>query len=91
MQNFGVFSKPQVLNLRRALTSIQLAGTEGFDHAVVMPGDVIDILLRCEAVQQRWLTVLLVAFCHLKSCLWCMVIMYGKKSYRAYRSTLSFL
>ena len=52
MQNFGVFSKPQVLNLRRALTSIQLAGTEGFDHAVVMPGDVIDILLRCEAVQQ---------------------------------------
>lgn len=50
MKNCGLFSKPQVLNLRHALISIQLVGTEGFDHAVVMPDDVVDVLLRCDAV-----------------------------------------
>lgn len=53
MQNIGLFSKPQVLNLRHALLSIQIVGAEGFDHAVVMPDDVIDILLRCGAVCYR--------------------------------------
>lgn len=50
MKNIGLFSKSQVLNLRHALISIQLVGAEGFDHAVVMPDDVVDILTRCDAI-----------------------------------------
>eukprot|EP00752_Nemacystus_decipiens_P002219 g2107.t3 len=48
-ENFGLFSIPQVLNLRHALNSIQLVGAKGFDHPVVMADDVIDILLRLSA------------------------------------------
>lgn len=53
MKKIGLFSKPQVLNLRHALSSIQLVGAKGFDHAVVMPDDVVDILLRCDALYFR--------------------------------------
>lgn len=54
----GEFSKAQARRLRGALASIQQVGTEGFDHAVIMPEDVVDILLRCDC----WVILLVVAF-----------------------------
>lgn len=47
MKSIGVFSKSQVLRLQSALAAIQLKGSEGFDHEIVIPGDVVDTLLRC--------------------------------------------
>lgn len=73
MKNIGLFNKPQELNLRRALKSIQFVGAEGFDHAVVMPDDVVDILLRCDAVDVRRLVLLLVAV-PLENYVWCLVL-----------------
>eukprot|EP00903_Cladosiphon_okamuranus_P015252 g14094.t3 len=48
-ESIKLFSKPQELNLRYALKSIQLVGAEGINHAVAMPDDVVDILLRLSA------------------------------------------
>lgn len=54
IKNIGVFSKLQALRLRDALASIQHVDTEGFDHAVVMPEDVVDIMLRCDCRVRCW-------------------------------------
>lgn len=56
-KDIELFSKLQVLNLRHALLSIQFVGAQGFDHAVVMPDDVVDVLLRCDAVLFRQFVV----------------------------------
>ncbi|CAN0076746.1 unnamed protein product [Scytosiphon promiscuus] len=48
-EDMGVFSKTQVCRLQDALASIQHVGMEGPEHAVVMPEDVVDVLLRLSA------------------------------------------
>lgn len=45
-KTLGVFTKLQALRLQDALASIQHVGPEGVDHAMVMPEDVVDVLLR---------------------------------------------